>query len=78
MTYDNDQSAKIKGNFVKSKGLGGGMWWDSSGDKLASPAPATESLVVNFVDQLGGVRQLDQSENCLLYPQSKYLKNLKP
>ncbi|CAD1809092.1 Glycosyl hydrolases 18 family protein [Candida parapsilosis] len=78
VTYDNDQSAKIKGNFVKSKGLGGGMWWDSSGDKLASPAPATESLVVNFVDQLGGVRQLDQSENCLLYPQSKYLKNLKP
>ncbi|KAG5417132.1 CHT4 [Candida metapsilosis] len=78
VTFDNDQSAKIKGNFVKSKALGGGMWWDSSGDKVASSRPLPDSLVTNFVDQLGGISQLERSENCLLYPKSKYLKNLLP
>lgn len=77
VTYDNEQSAKIKGNFVKSKALGGGMWWDSSGDRVTSLDPSPDSLVTNFVDQLGGVTQLDQNENCLLYPKSKYLKSLR-
>ncbi|KAI5951363.1 CHT4 [Candida jiufengensis] len=71
ISYDNPQSAKVKSQFVKSKNLGGGMWWDSSGDKQGE-----DSLVYNFVNQLGGVDSLDNSENNLSYPRSKYLKNL--
>ncbi|KAI5957618.1 CHT4 [Candida theae] len=74
VTYDNAESAKIKGSFVKSRALGGGMWWDSSGDRVTSSEPLPDSLVTNFVDQLGGITQLDCSKNCLHYPTSKYLR----
>ncbi|KAI5953993.1 CHT4 [Candida margitis] len=77
VTYDNDKSARIKGSFAKSKGLGGGMWWDSSGDKVSASTPTPESLIANFVDQLGGLASLDRTENCLSYPKSKYLSNMK-
>ncbi|KAI5960136.1 CHT4 [Candida pseudojiufengensis] len=69
--FDNQQSAKIKGQFVKEKALGGGMWWESSGDKTGEA-----SLVFNFVKQLGGIAALEKSENNISYPDSKYLRNL--
>lgn len=61
VTYDNQQSAKIKAKYVELNNLGGGMWWDSCGDNSNSE----RSLVLNFVDQLGGVEVLDKSQNNL-------------
>lgn len=59
VTYDNQQSARIKAKFVELHKLGGGMWWDSAGD-TTNP---DRSLILNFVDQLGGVQKLDKSIN---------------
>ncbi|KAI3404413.2 CHT4 [Candida oxycetoniae] len=65
VTYDNAQSAKIKASYVKSNGLGGGMWWESSGDREISKRGTCESLVFNFAEQLGGRSALDNSKNKL-------------
>lgn len=59
ITYDNQQSARIKAKFIELNKLGGGMWWDSSGD---SKRPE-RSLILNFVYQLGGTGRLDKRKN---------------
>ena len=32
VSYDSPEMAKVKTDFIKSQGLGGSMWWESSGD----------------------------------------------
>ncbi len=33
VSYDTKRMAEVKGRWIKEKGLGGGMWWESSGDR---------------------------------------------
>ncbi|KAG9241007.1 glycoside hydrolase family 18 protein [Calycina marina] len=67
ITYDTVDMARRKADWIKSQGLGGGMWWESSADNSG------ESLIGTVVATFGC---LEQSPNCVEYPQSKY-DNLK-
>ncbi|KAI4124489.1 MAG: hypothetical protein LQ338_004781 [Usnochroma carphineum] len=64
VSYDNAVMAREKVRFVRERGLGGGMWWESSGDRKGEG-----SLIGTVVD---GLKHMDHSPNWLEYPDSKY------
>lgn len=73
VSYDTVQAGREKAEFIKQRQLGGGMWWESSGDKGGRVAnPNDGSLIGVFVDTVGGVGGLDQSPNAIDFPESKY------
>ncbi|PWY92424.1 class V chitinase [Aspergillus heteromorphus CBS 117.55] len=77
ISYDNVAVGEQKLNYIKQLQLGGGMWWETSGDKGGKTAnKADGSLIGTFVEGVGGVAALDQTHNALSYPESKY-DNLK-
>ncbi|KAF3910915.1 Chitotriosidase-1 [Dactylellina cionopaga] len=67
ISYDTPNVAKWKAAYIKQKGLGGAMWWETSGDKVGP-----DSLVEHVIDSLGGQAALDHRQNNLSYPGSKY------
>lgn len=73
VSFDTPEIASQKADFVTSRGLGGGMWWESSSDKPFGQG----SLVETFVQKCGGRAQFETSSNCLNYPTTTYdnLKN---
>ena len=73
VSYDNVAMGEMKLDFIKQHQLGGGMWWETSGDKGGKAAnKADGSLIGTFVEGVGGPSALDQSANVLDYPDSKY------
>jgi chitinase len=68
VSYDNAAVVKQKAGFVSEKGLGGGMWWESSGDRKVGEG----SLIEGFAEGVGGRRRLEQENNCLEYPESRF------
>ena len=77
VSYDTPQVATEKVEYIKHVGLGGAMWWESSGDRGGKAALAEDgSLIGTFVQALGGPAALGHGQNCLEYPNSKY-DNLK-
>jgi chitinase len=71
VSYDTPQNATQKVQYIKKEGLGGAMWWETSGDH---PADHPDSLINVTVQGLGGFggKHMERSENVLDYPQSKY------
>ncbi len=67
VTYDTVPMARRKAEWIKERGLGGGMWWESSADKEGD-----QSLIGNVVNVLGGPQGLRFDENCITYPHTKY------
>ncbi|KAJ2916774.1 hypothetical protein MD484_g3628, partial [Candolleomyces efflorescens] len=79
VSYDSEEVAQWKGEYIKHKGLGGSMFWELSGDKGSARegmegGPGKEpqdgqSLVKIVKHAMGG---LEQSPNWLWYNQSKF------
>ncbi|GAM39959.1 hypothetical protein TCE0_034r11931 [Talaromyces pinophilus] len=67
VSYDTPAIVQAKADYIKSKGLGGGMFWESSADKSGP-----DSLVHTLVNTLGGNGVLHRSDNELNYPASQY------
>jgi chitinase len=67
VSYDTPQMVQMKAQLIGQQGLGGAMYWESSGDRNGSG-----SLISTFVNSIGGVGALDRSQNTLEYPASKY------
>lgn len=65
ISYDNVEASTAKVGYIKSNQLAGAMWWEASGDRNTTKG----SLVDNVVRLFGA---LDNSENCLDYPDSVY------
>jgi Chitinase len=79
ISFDSEQVAQWKGEYIKHKGLGGSMFWELSSDK-GTPREGMErgpgkepqpgrSLVTIVKDAMGG---LEHSHNWLSYDQSKF------
>ncbi|KAF9012319.1 glycoside hydrolase family 18 protein [Cyathus striatus] len=79
VSYDNEEVAKWKGEWIKKEGFGGSMFWELSGDKGSirkdmeggpgkDPQPG-HSLVQTVKDAMGGI---DTSSNWLHYEKSKF------
>jgi chitinase len=68
ISYDTVKEAEQKAKFIRDFGLGGGMWWESSGDKPRGQG----SLIETFVKESGGRSRFEEHKNCLDYPESQY------
>ncbi|PIL35115.1 hypothetical protein GSI_02903 [Ganoderma sinense ZZ0214-1] len=64
VSYDTPKIAKLKAQYVQSKGLAGAFFWDLSNDKRDS-----NSLVDTTASTFGS---LDQTQNHINYPSSKF------
>ncbi|SPN99219.1 probable endochitinase class V precursor [Cephalotrichum gorgonifer] len=67
VSYDTVPIAREKAEFIKKGKLGGAMWWESSSDKAGD-----QSIIANVAGIFRGAEGLQQGENCITYPQSKY------
>ncbi|EKM80957.1 hypothetical protein AGABI1DRAFT_112662 [Agaricus bisporus var. burnettii JB137-S8] len=79
VSFDNEDVAQWKGEYIKRQGLGGSMFWELSGDKGGhregmetgpgkDPQPG-KSLVKIVKDAMGGI---DNAQNWLIYDKSKF------
>jgi chitinase len=71
ISYDTPQIAVEKAGYIKRAGLGGAMWWETSGDR---PCSSGQSSIDLIVESLGGQdgKNMEKSQNCLDYPESRY------
>jgi chitinase len=79
VSFDSEEVAKWKGEWIKKEGLGGSMFWELSGDKGShregmeggigkDPQPG-HSLVKVVKEAMGGLKH---EENWLRYEQSQF------
>ncbi|KAF4125945.1 chitinase [Geosmithia morbida] len=64
VSYDTPDMVRTKVAYAQSKSLGGSMFWEASADKTGE-----DSLISTALDSMGA---LDNTQNCLTYPDSAY------
>lgn len=64
VSYDTPASAKIKTKYMQSKGLGGALFWEASGDKTGA-----DSIIGTVASSMG---DLEDTQNMLDYKRSQY------
>ncbi|KAE8255353.1 hypothetical protein A4X13_0g3075 [Tilletia indica] len=64
VSFDSARVLEGKMDWAASQGLGGAMWWELSGDRAGE-----ESAIRTVAKKL---KTLDQTPNCLTYPDSKF------
>lgn len=79
VSFDSEEVAKWKGEYIMNEGLGGSMFWELSGDKgthregmeagYGKDPQAGKSLVKIVKDSMGGIHNGD---NWLRYEKSKF------
>lgn len=62
VTYDNAETLRDKALFAKRENLGGGMWWEASGDRRG-PQSAVAAFISVFGAPLGRLNWLGSSAN---------------
>ncbi|KAI0839918.1 glycoside hydrolase family 18 protein [Hypoxylon sp. FL0890] len=67
ISYDNVDMVTKKVSYIQSKGLGGSMFWEASGDRTDSG-----SLIATAFNSQGGSSAMDSTQNLLSYPDSQY------
>lgn len=67
VSYDTVEMSREKAGYVQKHGLGGAMWWESSGDKKGR-----EGIIENVAGTFGGPGGLRREMNCLEYPESEW------
>ena len=65
VSYDTVEVGRVKAEWVRREGLGGAMWWESSGDRRVGEGSLIEAVVGVWGEREG-------SENRLDYPESQY------
>ncbi|KXJ88550.1 family 18 glycosyl hydrolase [Microdochium bolleyi] len=67
ISYDTIESVTKKLGFLSTKGLGGTMFWEASGDRTDS-----KSIIAACFNGQGGMSAIDKTQNLLKYPESVY------
>jgi chitinase len=80
ISFDSEEVARWKGEWIAKEGYGGAMFWELSGDKggiregmesgPGKDAQPGQSLVTVVKQAMGG--SLDQTPNCLVYEGSQF------
>jgi chitinase len=71
ISYDTPEIAIQKAAYIRQTGLGGAMWWDTSGDRPCSSGASLIDITVKSLGGYGG-ENMEVSDNCLDYPESRY------
>ncbi|KAK9473350.1 glycoside hydrolase [Dipodascopsis tothii] len=68
VSYDSPESAVLKADYIRARGLGGAMFWEASADHPPSHPRSLVAAVHARLQPAG----LDRSLNCVCYPRSRY------
>lgn len=80
ISYDTKKAAISKTEYIKEGGLGGAMWWESSGDKQGEESLISTVCSMIILPDCGAdidwhqvvskLDRLDRSDNVSIFPQT--------
>ncbi|EWC45555.1 hypothetical protein DRE_05413 [Drechslerella stenobrocha 248] len=68
VSFDTPKITRLKAKFIVDRGLGGAMFWETSADN----STVDGNMIHTLIETLGGVTALEQKQNIIDYPGSKY------